>query len=190
MTSIKGRHNRRSIRLQGYDYAKPGSYFITLCTQNGQCLFGKILGRRMDLSSAGHMVYLVWEELSSRYPGVETDAFVVMPNHVHGIITLVGAGPCACPGISGQPQGVAPTMGLPDVVHHFKTMSTKRYSDGVRQLKWPPYTGKLWQRNYYERVIRNNRELNRVREYIVNNPLQWELDQENPGNMEGFSYRG
>ena len=85
--------------------------------------------------------------------------------------------------MGGQPQGVAPTWGLPDVVHRFKTMTTKRYSDGVKQWRWPPYTGKLWQRNYYEHVIRNDKEINRAREYILINPLKWELDQENPENM-------
>ena len=80
----------------------------------------------------------------------------------------------------GQPQGVAPTLSLPDVVHRLKTLTTKRYSDGVKQHDWPPFPGKLWQRNYYEHIIRNENELNRIREYVVNNPLQWELDRENP----------
>ncbi len=129
---------------------------------------------------------MIWEELSSHYQGVETDAFVVMPNHVHGIIVLVGAGPRACPAHNGQPRGVAPTKGLPDLVQSFKTMTIKRYSDGVKQLKWPRYSGKLWQRNYYEHVIRREEELNRAREYILNNPLQWELDQDNPENMNAM----
>ena len=89
-----------------------------------------------------------------------------MPNHIHVIIVLTR------PEIS--------SMSLPDVVHRFKTMTTKRYVDGVKQMNWQPFDGKLWQRNYYEHVIRNEDELNSIREYIINNPLQWEMDQENP----------
>jgi len=143
----------------------------------------------MRLSDAGQMVQVVWKELTLRYPGVETDAFVIMPNHVHGIIILVGAGPCACPDTIGQPQGVAPTRGLPDVVHHFKTMTIKRYSDGVQQWQWPPYKEKLWQRNYYEHIIRDDKQLNHAREYILNNPLQWALDEDNPENSNDVEQR-
>ncbi|OYT72620.1 MAG: hypothetical protein CFK48_02500 [Armatimonadetes bacterium CP1_7O] len=98
---------------------------------------------------------------------------------------LVGAGPCTCPDTGqpfdmGQPQGVAPTMSLGDIVHRFKTMTTKRYADGVKQLGWPPFRGRLWQRNYYEHIIRNEESLQRIREYILTNPLRWHLDRENP----------
>ena len=150
----------------------------------------------MVLNGARRMVQTVWNEMHENYPGVETDEFVLMPHHIHGIVVLVGAGPCACPDIGpcacpdtgqprddGQPQGVAPTvtLSLPDIVHRFKTMTTKRYTDGVKQSGWPPYPGKLWQRNYYEHIIRNENELNRIREYIQSNPLKWEFDRENPG---------
>jgi hypothetical protein len=80
----------------------------------------------------------------------------------------------------GQPQGVAPTLGLPDVVHRFKTMTTKRYADGVKRLGWEPFRGRLWQRNYYEHIIRNEESFNRIREYILTNPMRWALDRENP----------
>lgn len=102
-----------------------------------------------------------------------------MPNHVHGIIVLVGAGLRACPQ-KGQPQGVAPTMSLTDVVHRFKTLTTNQYIHGVKRSGWMPFSGRLWQRNYYERVVRDENELTRVREYIANNPMQWDLDRENP----------
>jgi len=158
-----------------------------ICTQNRECLFGEIEDGEMVLNEAGRMVQIIWDEMRENYPGVETDEFVIMPNHIHGIVVLVGAGPRACPDIGpracpdiGQPQGVAPTLSLPDIVHRFKTMSTKRYTDGVKQSGWPPYPGKLWQRNYYEHIIRNENELNRIREYIQNNPLKWEFDRENP----------
>ena len=212
------RHHRRSIRLKGYDYHQAGAYFVTICTQDRAFLFGQVVHGEMRLNEAGKMVYDVWNDLPAFYPGVQTDAFIVMPNHIHGIIILVGAdprvcpdadprvcpgqpsvgvGPCAypdsCPrayrgeppvGVGpraypGQPQGVAPTMGLPDVVHRFKTMTTKRYADGVKRLGWEPFRGRLWQRNYYEHIIRNEESLNRIREYILTNPMRWALDREN-----------
>jgi len=139
------------------------------------------------------MVQAIWDQIPERYPRVETDAFVVMPNHIHGIVVLagpcpiVGAGPRACPDHGqtseqiGQPQGVAPTgLSLSDVVHRFKTLTTRRYADGVGENRWPPFHGRLWQRNYYEHVIRNERELDQIREYIATNPLKWALDRENP----------
>lgn len=177
------KHRRRSIRLRGYDYHQPGAYFVTICTQNRECIFGEVVDRQMILNEAGRMVETVWRELPQHYAGIEVEAFVVMPNHVHGIIILVGAGAPACPDNPGRPQGVAPTMStmsLPDVVHRFKSLTTARYRHGVRQDGWRPFPGRLWQRNYYERVIRGEKELNRVREYIINNPLHWEQDPENP----------
>jgi len=185
------RHHRRSIRLKGYDYRQAGAYFVTICTQDRAFLFGQVVHDEMQLNDAGKMVYDVWNDLPAFYPGVQTDAFIVMPNHIHGIIILVGAdlpvgpdsGPRACPGQPqelGQPQGVASTLGLPDVVHRFKTMTTKRYADGVKRLGWEPFRGRLWQRNYYEHIIRNEESLNRIREYILTNPMRWELDRETP----------
>jgi hypothetical protein len=84
---------------------------------------------------------------------------------------------------SGQAQGPAPTLSAPDVVHRFKTLTTKRYADGVKQSGWPTFSGRLWQRNYYEHIIRNDESLNRIREYIVNNPAQWALDRENSATV-------
>lgn len=131
----------------------------------------------MQLNDAGLMVQSVWNEIPSFYPGVEIDAFVVMPNHIHGIVVLVGATPCSRPDDGGddvgQARGPAPTVGLSlgDVVHRFKTMTTKRYADDVEQSGWPAFPGRLWQRNYYEHIIRNDDSLDRIREYIADNPL-------------------
>ena len=180
-------HHRRSIRIADYDYSTTGAYFVTICIQNRICLFGKIEGGEIQLNEAGYMVHKIWNELPEKYPGVEIDEFIVMPNHIHGIVVLnVGAGPCACPDSNkGQPRGVAPTrLSLPDVVHRYKSFTTSEYRIGVEQLNWIPFPGKLWQRNYYEHVIRNEKELNQNREYISNNPLQWALDNENPQNMK------
>ena len=188
------RHHRRSIRLKRYDYSRSGAYFVSICIQNRECLFGDIVDGAMVLNDAGILIQTVWDEIPLHYSGIETDEFVVMPNHVHGIIVIVGAGPRACPdhehamqnketgqpSQTGQPQGVAPTLSLSDVVHRFKTMTTKRYTDGVKQHGWLRFSGKLWQRNYCEHIIRHENELHRIRDYIVNNPMKWELDRENP----------
>ncbi len=203
--------NRRSIRLRGYDYSQAGAYFITICTQNRRCLFGEIVHGGMRLNAAGKMVQTVWDEIPAYYPGIDIDEFIIMPNHIHGIVTIVGAAPRGRPDTrsrrawgEGQAQGPAPTRGpaptggfaltgdspagesastrlsLPDVVHRFKTMTTKRYVDGVKRNNWPPFPGRLWQRNYWEHVVRNESELNRIREYIRHNPAKWQLDKLRP----------
>jgi len=145
----------------------------------------------MRVNDAGRMVQSVWEELPRHYAGMEIDAFVAMPNHIHGIIMLVdgdvvGAGPRARPDnrksrpLDGQPRGVAPTMSLPDGVHRFKSLTTARYRQGVTEKGWPPFCHRLWQRNYYEHIIRGEGELDRIRLYIGDNPMMWEMDRENP----------
>ena len=169
------KHARRSIRLWGYEYTQSGAYFITICTQNRDCLFGEVVKGIMNANEIGQMIQSVWDELPQHYPGMDVDAFVVMPNHIHGIILLT-------PDKTGQPQGVAPTMSLMDVVHRFKSLTTARYRQGVVQRRWQPFPGRLWQRNYYEHIIRHEEALNRAREYIVLNPLRWYLDRENPEN--------
>ncbi|MCG8345555.1 MAG: transposase [Chlorobiales bacterium] len=188
---------RKQLRLPEYDYAQEGAYFITACTRGKACLFGNVVDGDMILNDAGSMVQLAWDAIPVKYPGIETDEFVVMPNHVHGIIVItdstVGATPRGCPNVGdtqhdlqedGQARGPAPTnhqpFSLPDVMHRFKSMTTNAYIQGVRKHGWKPFNGKLWQRNYFERVIRNERELNRIREYIEKNPLRWVLDRENP----------
>lgn len=145
----------------------------------------------MRVNHAGNMVKTVWDEIPDHYPGIDVNQFIVMPNHVHGIIVIVGAAPCGRPVLAngmaqktGQAQGPAPTGGvelsLPDVVHRFKTMTTKQYADGVKQSGWPRFYGRLWQRNYWEHIIRHEPELNRIREYIHNNPGQWASDKLHP----------
>jgi len=182
-------HHRKTIRLREYDYSQTGFYFVTICTQNRAPLFGDIIDGLMVLNEAGRMVQTVWNDMSAYYPDVLLDEFVIMPNHVHGIV-IVGAAPCGRPddkkemreSKQGHPQGVAPTktmmrtLSLPDIVHRFKSMTTKRYIQGVNEHNWPCFPGRLWQRNYWERIIRNDQELNMIREYIRNNPGQWILD--------------
>jgi putative transposase len=159
------RNRRRSIRLKGFDYSRPGCYFVTICTQHRACLLGDVVDGGVRLTAAGGMVQGVWDELSVRYSGVETDSFVVMPNHVHGIVVL-----------TGDPSG----MSLAEVVHRFKTLTTRQYAAGVRNLGWPAFHGRLWLRNYYEHLIRDRTSLDRIREYIATNPARWAEDPENP----------
>ena len=192
-------HVRHSIRLPKYDYSQAGEYFITICLQNRECLFGEIVNDEMILNDAGRMVSDIWHRIPGHNPGVEIDEFVVMPNHIHGIMVLVGADHCVCPinpgrcqtdricstnpGVSpGQSRGIAPT--LPQIVQRFKTLTTKRYIDGVNQKGWQYFQTRLWQRNYYEHVIRNEDDLNRIKEYISTNQLRWASDTENPDNLK------
>ncbi len=196
-------HHRRSIRLKGHDYSREGLYFITICTQNQLCLFGEIEKGEMILNDAAIMIKTVWHEIPEYYDEFNVHECVVMPNHVHGIIQIisnpkpVGAGPRACPvccptrarpvnelqpqtnvqPTKGQPRGVAPTMSLSDIVHRFKTLTTKRYTDGVNNNNWPRFNKKLWQRNYYEHIIRDEKSYYQISEYIQTNPLKWQDDK-------------
>jgi putative transposase len=196
-------HHRRSIRLKGYDYSQAGAYFVTICTKDRECLFGDIAGE-IKVNDAGRMVQKWWNESAAKFGNIELDESVIMPNHFHGIIVIVGAALCGRPDLGdhhrlggrpglgghpemdgqwktgqqreiGQPHRVAPTVG--DIIDWFKTMTTNEYIRNVRQKNWSPFPGKLWQRNYYEHIIRNETEMNKIREYIINNPLNWETDE-------------
>ncbi|SHJ32118.1 REP element-mobilizing transposase RayT [Desulfatibacillum alkenivorans DSM 16219] len=180
-------YRHKSIRLKNYDYSRPGAYYITICTQDKACLLGQVVNRKTVPSDAGKMVRQIWEEIPSRYPGVRLDAFVLMPNHIHGIIILERKSSlqdCNQRGAeSGRPQGYLAAMSLSDIVRRFKTLTTRKYIDGVNQLGWPRFNGKLWQQNFYDHIIRKEESLHSIREYIANNPAQWELDKYNPFSM-------
>jgi putative transposase len=182
---IEPNHHRRSIRLKDYDYAQAGAYFVTIVVQDRKCLFGEVVDGVVRLNDAGLMVQAVWEDLPSHYAGIDPDALVVMPNHIHGIIALLGTGPRATPTSEGQPQRVAPTrnaakMSLSDVIHRFKTLTTKRYIEGVKRFLWASFATRFWQRNYFEHIIRDEESLQRIRQYIHENPARWIFDRENP----------
>ncbi|WPD22285.1 MAG: transposase [Candidatus Electrothrix scaldis] len=206
-------HHRRSIRLRNYDYTRAGAYFVTICVQHRECLLGHIsvpatvgadpcvcpgISPEIRLTDAGRMVQTIWDEIPDHYPGVDIDAFVAMPNHIHGIVVLtnpvVGADrvrpdcrvrsyiPPSRQNHQGQARGPAPTepLSLPDVVQRYKSLTTNRYIDGVKQHGWQPFPGKLWQPNYWEHIIRNENELHRIREYIRTNPARWQEDALHP----------
>ena len=167
-------HHRRSIRLPGYDYAEDGGYFVTVVTREREMLFGDVVDGEMRLNATGQLVLDSWKWLTVRYPYVELDTHVVMPNHLHGIIVITGRHPM---GDEAGDPGIAPAprKSLGRLVGAFKTVTTKQ----VNLARGTPGRP-LWQRNYYERVVRGERELALIREYIVNNPMQWGLDAENP----------
>lgn len=182
----KHQNHRRSIRLKGYDYSLAGLYFITICTQNRRCLFGKIDHDEMILNEAGRMVWDEWEKLPQRFPHVELQAFIVMPNHFHGVLEIVGATLVVAPNEKGQPQGIAPTdqgiaptskKTIGDMMDAFKFITTVEYIRGVKTHNWPRFDGKLWQRNYYEHIIRNQHAYENISQYIINNPANWQADR-------------
>ena len=155
-------HRRRSIRLEGYDYASKGAYFVTICTHEHACLFGSVEFPKVLLNQAGMMIEKTWDEMAQAYAGVELDLRIVMPNHVHGVIILSSG---------GSIDVDRPALG--DLVSRFKTLTVHRYGIGVKAGNWPAYRGAFWQRNYYERIIRDEPALDEVRAYIEDNPRRW-----------------
>ncbi len=213
------KHHRQTIRLQGYDYTSSGAYFITICTHQRQCLFGEIVDAEMQLNVLGQMIHACWQRLPYYFPTLTLDAFVVMPNHVHGILVLgnssnttlgqnaenliVDSPPHA---MSDQPHNSEPELGvafgqktvgncqepLPNaaplpprlvsgsvgaMILNFKSVTT-RSINRIRRSSGTP----IWQRNYYEHIIRNEASWQFIRQYIHNNPLSWQVDQLHPDN--------
>ncbi len=179
------KHQRRSIRLKGYDYSQEGVYFVTICTYNGVLLFEDEAIRTIAEGC--------WLEIPDHFTTVELDEWVVMPNHLHGILAIVDDGRgTACRTPSGidrrgdrlgrpytpnRPHGPAPGS-IGAIVGQFKSIATKR----INAFRGIP-GALVWQRNYYEHVIRNEDELNRLRQYILDNPVQWEMDENNPNRQ-------
>jgi putative transposase len=164
-------HKRKSLRLQNYDYSQSGAYFVTICVKDRKCLLGSVADSEMGLSKYSQTTAELWLWLSSAYPYVSLDEWTIMPNHFHGIIFI------------NQPNAggsrTAPTMPQPlplsRLVGAFKTISSKQINI-IRQTPGAPF----WQRGFYEHIIRDEKSLERIQEYIVTNPLRWQLDRENP----------
>ena len=190
MTCNPDRYCRHSIRLNEYDYSQAGAYFVTICAHNRECVFGNVVKGEMRLNKYGRVVEAEWIETASIRNNVELDVFVVMPNHFHGVLVIVGGGRDTVGRDTARRAPTAinerfgkPTSGsLPTIVRSFKSAVTKR----INELRGTPETP-VWQRNYYEHVIRDEGDLNEIREYIMSNPLKWELDRENPENLRQVS---
>ncbi len=169
---------RKSIRLQEYDYSQAGGYFVTICTHERKCLFGDVVDGEMQLNDIGKIVKSEWLKTEEIRDNVSTDEFIIMPNHLHGILFIdepadrrgtVHRAPTA--ERFGQPT----SNSIPTIIRSFKATVTKQINE-LRNTPGLP----VWQRGFYDRIVRNDDELNRIREYIVYNPLKWQLDKENP----------
>jgi putative transposase len=191
------KHHRRSIRLKGYDYSGEGLYFVTICTHERECVLGEIKDGRVVLSGFGEIAKRCWEEIPGHFEGVGLDEYVIMPNHVHGVI-LLQENPCrdevtsslrvtSSPQVPSfhtwssetEPQRLDtikhPTLG--QIVAFYKYRSTKL----INVIRDVPGT-RFWQRNYYEHIIRDGNDLDRVRKYILENVAKWSEDKKNPEN--------
>jgi len=172
-------HHRRSIRLKEYDYSQAGAYFVTICVQGRKCLFGNIVAGQMQLNDAGRICISTWNDLPQHYRNVVLDEYIVMPNHFHGIVVLNEApgfiDPIGAGFIDAVGAGFKPALarhGLSEIVRAFKTFSARKINAQNKT-----YGVKLWQRNYYEHVIRDDNDYQRAAEYIINNPVKWEEDE-------------
>jgi putative transposase len=191
MSYNPARHHRRSIRLRGYDYSRPGYYFITICIHDRtKRLFadipveaGSVIGAgskpapttepALYLTEYGKIVHYTWNDLPNHISGITLDEFIIMPNHIHGIIRITGAG-LERAGLERAGLEPAPTVALPEIVRQFKTFSSKRINIARNSRGMP-----VWQRNYYDQIIRNDKSLYFIRNYIRKNPMNWNADYEN-----------
>ena len=205
------KHHRRSIRLKGYDYTREGAYYFTICCHQRRCLLGEIKDGVMHLNLIGTTVKAVWDSLPRHFPLIELDAFVIMPNHVHGIIVITDStgnynpnrrGEAFVSGCNNTPPQFSSTNASPfpecndtslprgtrsgsigAILQNFKSVATRRVNRMTRN------SGTLWQRNYHEEIIRNEKALENIRRYIVENPLSWDEDEENPLKFKPLYYK-
>ena len=169
------RLHQRSILLKEYDYSQPGAYFVTIAAFQHECLFGEIINQELRLNEYGKIAEECWRTIPEHFPNVELGAYVAMPNHVHGIIVIhenkslpsVGARHAS----PLRPHGAKPNS-LGAIVGSFKSAVTKRIGQK-----------NIWQRNYYEHIIHNEKEWDKIHRYIESNPVNWELDNETPLNL-------
>ncbi|PXV61865.1 REP element-mobilizing transposase RayT [Dysgonomonas alginatilytica] len=169
-------HNRHSIRLEGYDYSSSGMYFITICIQNKLCLFGEVIDNEMILNDSGNMVMQIYNELPNKFADIQCHEIIIMPNHLHFIVENVGADLCVCPMDTNNDLGEHIGSPLHRIIQWFKTITTNHYINGVKKLGWKPFYKKIWQRNYYEHIIRNGKSYNNITNYIATNPTNWQSD--------------
>jgi len=167
---------RKLTRLRSYDYSENGYYFITLCTEDGKEYFGKIENEKMVLNQYGEIVERLWKEIPNHYDNVEMDEFVIMPNHIHGIIIISNSGirteHGSVPTNTGRSYGL-----LSKIIKSFKNTVTREIRRRFRDEKFQ------WQRSFYDHVIRNEESLYEIRKYVINNPLKWHLEKNNIENL-------
>jgi len=179
------------MRLKNYDYSSPGAYFITVCVNNYLCLFGEISEGKMTRNKAGIMIQKEWIKLTQRFQHIELSEYIVMPNHFHAILHITPRLSNAPSTRTGEhkvrpytdndtaPRGTLPNT-LGRIMQAFKSITTHEYINGVKQYGWPRFDARLWHRNYWEHVVRNEDEYSKIAEYIRNNPAKWDLDKLNP----------
>ena len=179
-------HHRQSIRLKSHDYSQEGYYFVTICTKNKIEYFGEIINGKMILNEMGKITKKQWLWLAEQYDYVKLDEWIIMPNHLHGILIIeidgdIGGAGRHLPLQQQYEQQSRKIKPLSELIGAFKTTSSKliHRMDGSR----PASTEFQWQRNYYDHIIRDEKSLDKIREYIRNNPPQWELDRNNPENL-------
>ena len=179
------RWHRRSIRLRGHDYSSPGAYFITICTHDRLPLFGQVNDGKMVVNEYGEIARECWNAIPEHFPHVELDVFIIMPNHIHGIIWIVdinnnagnnvGAQQCCAPTYRGvTPHNVRPGS-LGAIIRSFKSAVTRRIN-ALRDHPGMP----VWQRNYFDHIIRTPQTLDAIRQYIIENPIRWDADPYHP----------
>jgi REP element-mobilizing transposase RayT len=155
-------YRNRTLRLKDYDYSQNGLYFITICTNNQEAYFGDIKEGILRLNDAGQMVEKIWIELYDRFDFIKLHNYIVMPNHFHAIIEIIDS---------------TKSTHIGNVVGVFKSLSTNQYIKGVYNYNWLTFEKRLWQKNYYEHIIRNEESYLYISDYIENNPLKWDLDK-------------
>ncbi|MCC5627067.1 transposase [Nostoc sphaeroides CHAB 2801] len=186
------KHHRHSIRLKGHDYTQHGAYFITICTRGRQCLFGNVVNGEMQLNSLGNIALNCWQTIPAHFSHIELDTFVVMPNHIHGILIItdnpVGARHCLA--LNQHPERNTEKFGKPvrgsisTVIGSYKSVVSKRIN-----IIWQTKGQSIWQRNFYEHIGREEKSIDNIREYIVNNPQRWADDPENTtSNSDALDY--
>lgn len=191
-------NNRKSIRLKNFDYSSEWLYFITISAHNKLCLFWEILDWNFKIFDSWKMIKNEWLNLEQKYENIKLHNFVVMPNHFHWIIEIIGENnncdicrgrPCVCPNNTNTLERVntrfTPTgwqfnynkKSISAIIQRFKSITTNEYIKNVRNNNWIAFNKILWQRNYYEHIIRNEESYNKIVEYIENNPKKWDEDK-------------
>ena len=175
--SYQNKFRIESARLKEWDYSNPWWYYVTICTKNHSCFFGDIVNGEMNLNDFGLVVEKYWNEIPKHYQNVEIDYYTVMPNHIHGIIIINGSRDVACNVSTNQYSQMSPKKNsLSAIIRSYKSAVTKfAHENGNNNF--------AWQERFYDRIIRNEKELFNIRKYIQQNPMKWELEKTIPENL-------